>query len=86
MKIEVFAVFDGKARCYGQPFFFQNEQVAVRAWRETVNDATTTFYKHPQDFSLFKLGSYDDLSGSFESLTEPQNLGLAAQYKELVRE
>lgn len=82
MKVEIFAVFDSKARSFGQPFFCLNEGVAIRAWTESVRDPQTQFNKYPEDFSLFKLGYFNDQDAAFELLTAPLNLGLAATFKE----
>lgn len=80
MVVQVFAVYDSKARVYGQPFFVVNEGLAVRAFQSSCNDPTTELNKYPEDFSLFRLGTFNDENGELRSEL-PKNLGLAAQYK-----
>lgn len=81
MNVQIFAVFDSKAQTFGQPFFCINENIALRSWREAVNDPATQFCKYPEDFSLFQLGEFNDQDASFKLLQAPLNLGLASLYK-----
>lgn len=80
MKTKVFAVYDAKAETFMQPFHMNTRGMATRAWMDTVNDAKTQFNKHPQDFTLFELGEFDDEKGTFHNHNTPQSVGLAIQY------
>lgn len=64
MKTKMFAVYDLKAACYGTPFFMPREEVAVRTFSDSVNDSNPNnlWNKHPEDYSLFYIGEYDDES------------------------
>lgn len=66
-KINIFAVFDKKAVSYLQPFYFPQKGQAIRSFEDAVNDPQTSFNKHPEDYSLFKLGEFDDQSGIIKS-------------------
>lgn len=79
MLVEVFSVYDSKARVYSQPFFAHNIAVAVRMFQSTIADANTNLAKHPEDYSLFHLACFNDETGAFTPRT-PVNLGLAAMY------
>lgn len=81
MKVLVYSVFDSKASCYGQPFFCLSREVAQRAFIDTIADPNSMLGKHPEDFSLFELGSFNDENGAFDMHAAPVNLGLAAAYK-----
>ena len=39
---------------------------AMRAFEDTVNDVTTQFGKHPEDFTLFEIGTFDDQTCTFD--------------------
>lgn len=66
MKTCVYSVFDSKAAVYGVPFFMPKDAMAVRAFTDLANDPNSTVAKHPEDYTLFKIGEYDDQLGSVE--------------------
>lgn len=66
MIIKLFAVFDSKAALFGQPFSDQQEGSAIRNFSDAVNDSSNPnnlWNKHPEDFSLFQIGEFDNNSG-----------------------
>lgn len=81
MKKGIFTVYDMKANAYGNPFFMVNDKVAMRAFEQAANDATTEIFKFPSDFNLTQLGWFDDFDGSFETFNQPQILAWASQFK-----
>jgi len=68
----VLAVFDEKAEAFAQPFFQQSDVLAIRAFTAAARDPESLLYKFPRDYSLYKLGTYDDCAGRFENLERPQ--------------
>jgi len=83
MQHGVYSVFDSKAKAFIPPFFMSNDDVAVRLFAECANDNSHNFCKFSTDFTLFKIGFFDDESGLIESLSPHENLGLAAQFKSI---
>lgn len=79
MIYKVFAVYDSKVKAYMQPFFMQTEGQAIRSWVDAVNDQSTQFYKHPEDFTLFLISEYDEESGKFKNCGTPEAKGLALE-------
>lgn len=75
----VLAVYDEKAEAFAQPFFQQSELVGVRSFIGAAQDKDSLLYKFPRDYSLHKLGTYDDVTGRFENLERPSLLLTAAQ-------
>lgn len=65
-------VLDLTAQQYGRPFFAVSDGSAIRGFSDEINheDAQSILYKHPDDFQLFKIGSFDDSTGKVE-LSEP---------------
>lgn len=62
----IFAVYDSKANFFGQPFFEGEQASAIRSFGDAVNDASNPanqWNKHPEDFQLFSIGSFDNLTG-----------------------
>lgn len=81
MMQKIFTVYDSKLEAYMQPFFMSSKGQAIRAFTDTVNDPSTQFNKHPEDFTLFEIGEYDDQSGKVQNLPTANALGLALEYK-----
>lgn len=73
----VFAVFDTKVALFAQPFFARNQAAAMRMFNDACSDPSTTLSKHPADFHLYHLGSFDEETGYLESI-KPVSLGTAA--------
>lgn len=72
----VVAVRDGATGLFGQPFFVTARGQAVRAFSDEVNRRApdNDLNKHPEDFELFCLGEFDESSGRFGSLGDPEVL------------
>lgn len=62
----VYSVYDSKAELYMQPFFAMNSAVAARMFSEVALDQGHTFGKHPSDYSLWKVGEFDQSIGLVE--------------------
>ena len=80
MLLQVFTVFDSKAETYLPPFYMPALGAALRSFADTCNDPSHAFNKHPSDYALFHLGSFDDSHASFDSFTTPVSLGLAQDH------
>jgi len=80
MQTNVFSVFDSKAGSYAQPFYSPTIGSAIRAFIGAISDPNTMLSKHPSDFSLMHLGSFDDDTGLFTNLQVPLNLGVAISF------
>jgi len=66
MKFKIFSVYDDKAKAYLPPFFLPEVGMAVRAFKDCVNDPGHNFGKHPADYTLFQCGAFDDRTGLFD--------------------
>lgn len=85
MKLKVYTVYDSKVGAYLQPFFMQSRGQAIRAFSDSVNDTSTQFYKHAEDFTLFEIGEYDDEKGAFSQEGAHVSLGVAQEFKSVER-
>ena len=65
MKLIAYVIFDAKARIYNKPFYFVNSQVALRSATDLLSDTSTDIYRNPEDFSLWKIGEYNDETAEF---------------------
>jgi len=80
MVLKIYSILDVKGSIYGQPFFMTQNGLALRAFSDLVEDPKTTVNKHPEDFKLYELGTYDDCSGLFVSLPKPEFLANATDF------
>lgn len=83
MKLKIFSIYDSKVSAFGTPFFQRSTGEAVRAFTDAVNrkDSDNGFAMHPEDYTLFELGSWDDAMASVDMMDSPKSLGVAVQFK-----
>jgi hypothetical protein len=69
----VVSVKDRAADVFNRPFFVPHRNVAVRDFTDEVNRiaADNQLNKHPDDFDLFFLGTFDDNDGTFDCEDQP---------------
>ncbi len=65
MKHNIFTIYDSKAKAYLTPFFLHQDGMALRVFADCINDATHQFGKHPEDYTLFNIGSWSDDKAKF---------------------
>lgn len=80
MLLQMFTVYDSKAEAYLPPFFMAARGAAVRSFSDTCNDPTHAFNQHPEDYTLFHLGQYDDQHATFDISDAKTSLGLALDF------
>ena len=56
-------MYDMAAVAYTRPFFLQSDGQALRMFTDIATDAEHEVGKHPEDYSLIRIGIYDDQSG-----------------------
>ena len=73
MVIQMFSVYDKKALYFGTPFPAQTSAEATRMVSDAIQFEDTLLAKHPHDYDLYHLGSYDNSKGTF-NLDTPAKL------------
>lgn len=71
MKKLVFSVRDQKAELFMDPFVCVAPGVATRSFTAAVNQAGHDFNRFPEDYSLWRLGEYDDVTGELVAAQPP---------------
>ena len=74
MILKVFSIRDTKGELYHSPFFKTAIGEAERDFHAVVNDKSTTLSKYPEDFDLYFLGEFDNVTGKMKSLDTPHHL------------
>jgi len=63
MKLNIYSIYDTASGLYSRPFFTQSDAEAVRSFKDISLDADHPIGKHPEDYTLFRLGVFDDVKG-----------------------
>lgn len=80
MILKIFSVYDSKAEAYLPPFFVASKGAAIRMFSDACNDVGHNFFKHAEDYTLFELGEFDDLTGNIHVLKAHVCLGGALEF------
>lgn len=66
----VMSVYDLASNLYGQPFFVPAVAAAIRSVGDETNRAAAdnALYQHPEDFEVFQLCCFDDVTGQFHPI------------------
>lgn len=83
MKLKLTSIFDAKLAIFGPPQIALTEAAAIRQFSDDVNNAQGNLSKHPEDYSLWYIGDYDDETASF-SQAVPKNLVTASALKSVM--
>jgi len=76
----LFTVYDAKVAGYLRPFFAQTKPVAARSFSDAVNQPDHEFNRHPEDYTLFHLGTFEDTECRFQLLETPDAMGVGVEY------
>ncbi len=80
MKQQIFTIYDSKAKAYLTPFFMHNNDMAMRVFADCTNDPGHQFGKHPEDYTLFNIGSWSDDKAKFLT-SNPLSLGNGIEFQ-----
>jgi len=79
MLFQSFSIYDSKGEMYSPPFFMVTKGLAIRRFSETAIDRQTSIGLHPQDFTLFYIGEFDDQTGAMIPNRTPEPLIKASE-------
>lgn len=80
MILQVFTIFDSKIESYMKPFYAHTKGEAIRMFSDGLKESDSMIAKHPEDYTLFHIGEYDDTSAQFTSLNTPHSLGVGSEH------
>jgi hypothetical protein len=81
MILKAFSIRDQKADIYNTPFFANTHGEAERNFTSAVNDEKTQLWQYPEDFDLYHVGEYNNLTGVLEPLDTPKHMTKAIHVK-----
>lgn len=69
-----YTLHDVKAVTYSPPFFCANDAIAKRMLLDLVSDQNTMPGRHPSDFKLYKIGTFDEGNAAIMPLPVPEHV------------
>lgn len=79
MQMLMFSIYDEKAEMYSRPFYAITVGEAIRTFTDAVNSENSPYNRHPEDYTLFSVGQFDDQLAELKDMTL-NNLGNATSY------
>ncbi len=77
MKLLALTVYDEKAECFGHPFFVSAIGIATRHLANWTQNKESMIGQHPQDFTLYHIGYWNDSEAKFENFATPKFIAKA---------
>lgn len=72
MKMIMVAIKDRALNAYMRPFFAQTRGQAIRMFNDEINNEQSPMFKHPDDYDLYYLATWDDTDGQIHEQDELQ--------------
>lgn len=79
MQIKLFSIYDSKAGIYQNPWQSRTKGEAIRGFTTIANDKTHPIGKHPEDYILFEIGTFEDTTCEI-NLIHKESCGVAIEY------
>lgn len=73
MILNIYSVRDLKTEAFMLPFFAPTNGAATRLLTDNVNDGQSMLFRHSEDFTLFKVGTWDDIEGMVD-MQQPEHI------------
>ncbi len=64
MKLNIYSIYDTASGLYSRPFFTPSDAEAIRSFSDIAQDAEHPIGKHPEDYTLYRLGIFADDNGT----------------------
>ena len=65
MKKQIYAIFDTASGVY-VPTFADADGIVTREFQDLCNNPESPYGQHPEDYSIFRLGVFDDQTGKLD--------------------
>jgi len=80
MKHNLYAVLDQAAQAFLSPFSMRGDGEARRAFAMTCQDPATNFARFASDYSLYRIGSFEDTDAVIVACQPPIFVARATEY------
>ena len=72
MDKNLYSIYDKKSQTYMQPFVDLTDGTATRQCMDLLANTNAPFAKYPEDFTLMRIGSWDEIGGIPTADTPPE--------------
>lgn len=72
MLTNAYSIKDSATATFSPPFFQPNDAVAIRSFTDLARDPSTNIFRHPSDFTLHRIGTWNDDTGLLEASEHEQ--------------
>ncbi len=72
MKVQCYAIFDSCSGIYEKPFFSTADDLVKREFQDVATSADHLIGKHPEHFTLWRLGIFNNENGQLQNETNEQ--------------
>ncbi|AXH75340.1 MAG: nonstructural protein [Microviridae sp.] len=69
MNLYIVALKDRAADLYGKPFFVRTTAEAIRSLTDEANNTESSINKHPEDYDLYQIGTFNEETGEVNGVT-----------------
>ncbi len=76
MKINIYTIYDTASGLYRFPMFVSSDGEALRSFSDAALNAESDIGKHPEDYTIFRNGSFNDVTGEILG-EQPESLKTA---------
>lgn len=66
--LAIYSIHDKKMESFNRPFFMPADGAAIRAFQDEVNNKDSELSKHPEDYSLWAIGIFEEDIGAITAL------------------
>ncbi len=70
MKLKAYTIFDSATATYARPYFTQSDGAATRSFSDICLDKDHPVGQHPEDYTLYRIGEFDDEKGIMTADTQ----------------
>lgn len=62
----IVAIYDRGTESYGPPMVVNRRGEAIRSLKDALTDPNSAIARHPKDYDLYQIGTYNDQTGVIE--------------------
>lgn len=78
--LTVFAIYDSKSEGWSRPVYSRNRATVQRELRDVLSQGQTPYALHPEDYTLFEVGTWSEVNPQISYHQAPEPLGVLIQF------
>lgn len=78
----LYTIYDLQTKMHSLPVPIESDRDAIYSFKQQINTPKTPYSEFPEDYTLLKIGSYDQRTGSLTTLEKPELISTASKLKD----